>query len=70
MLFVWLTLFVLSAAVPCLSLSIKSDTIGDVSIKLQFNNDAKWTKALKNMLVVCRQLLLWFVTSKHAKNTQ
>jgi len=38
---------------------IKADMIGDVSIKLQFNQDAKWTKALKYMLTNLKFLLVW-----------
>jgi len=38
---------------------IKDDSIGDVSIKLQFNTDAKWTKALKYMLTNLKFLLVW-----------
>jgi beclin 1 len=47
-----------------LKYDIRGDLIGDVSIKLQFNNDAKWTKALKYMLVDCRQLLAWCANPK------
>lgn len=45
---------------------IRGDCIGDVSIKLQFNNDAKWTKALKYTLTNCKQLLAWTSTRKQA----
>lgn len=33
--------------------------IGDVSIKLQFNNDEKWTKSLKYLLTNLKFLLVW-----------
>ncbi len=39
--------------------AIKNDSIGDVSIKLQFNNEARWTKALKYMLTNLKFLLVW-----------
>ena len=35
------------------------DLIANVSIKLQFNADAKWTKALKYMLTNLKYLLAW-----------
>jgi beclin 1 len=43
---------------------IKNDMIGEVSIKLQFNNDAKWTKALKYMLTNLKFLLVWCSKTK------
>lgn len=46
--------------------SIKGDLINEVSIKLQFNNDAKWTKALKYMLTNLKFLLAWCSTRKSA----
>lgn len=42
---------------------IKGDTIDGLSIKLQFNQEAKWTKALKYMLSNLKLLLAW--ASKH-----
>jgi beclin 1 len=39
--------------------AIKNDNIGDVSIRLQFNQDPKWTKALKYMLTNLKFLLVW-----------
>jgi len=39
--------------------AIKNEMIGGVSIKLQFNQDAKWTKALKYMLTNLKYLLAW-----------
>eukprot|EP00742_Colponemidia_sp_Colp-10_P005050 GILJ01005396.1.p1 GENE.GILJ01005396.1~~GILJ01005396.1.p1 ORF type:complete len:418 (+),score=76.93 GILJ01005396.1:143-1255(+) len=38
---------------------IDGDKIADVSIKLQFNQDEKWTKALKYMLTSLKWLLAW-----------
>jgi len=38
---------------------IRNEMIGDVSIKLQFNQDAKWTKALKYLLLNLKLLLGW-----------
>lgn len=39
--------------------AIKDDVIGDVSIKCQFQQDAKWTKALKYMLTNLKYLLVY-----------
>jgi len=42
-----------------LKYQMKNDMIQDVSIKLQFNTDPKWTKALKFMLTNLKLLLVW-----------
>ena len=42
--------------------TIADDVIGGVSIKLQFNQDAKWTRALKYMLTNLKYLLAWCCT--------
>ena len=36
-----------------------SDKIGEMSIKIQFNNDQQWTKALKYLLIDLKCLLAW-----------
>lgn len=38
---------------------IKNDTIGGISVKLQFNQDEKWTTALKYLLTTLKKLLIW-----------
>mmetsp|Transcript_7424 Transcript_7424/g.10285 ORF Transcript_7424/g.10285 Transcript_7424/m.10285 type:complete len:464 (+) Transcript_7424:24-1415(+) len=45
---------------------IDKDKIGDMSIKIQFNNEETWTKALKYMLTNLKYLLLF--ASKHSKH--
>lgn len=37
------------------------DKIGDMSIKIQFNNEETWTKSLKYMLTNLKWLLAWIV---------
>lgn len=43
---------------------IKNDQIGDLHFKLQFNDETKWTKALKYMLVNLKQLMIWTYNRK------
>jgi hypothetical protein len=38
---------------------IDRDKIGEMSIKIQFNNEETWTKALKYMLTDLKYLLVW-----------
>ena len=38
---------------------IKGDLVGDVSVKVQFHGDGKWTKALKYMCIDVKYLLVW-----------
>jgi beclin len=38
---------------------IKNDMVGDVSVKVQFHGDGKWTKALKYMVIDVKYLLVW-----------
>ena len=38
---------------------IKGDLVGDVSVKVQFHGDGKWTKALKYMCIDVKFLLMW-----------
>ena len=38
---------------------IKGDMVGDVSVKVQFHGDGKWTKALKYMCIDVKFLLVW-----------
>ena len=38
--------------------------VGGLTIKLIFNKDAKWTKALKYMLTDLKCVLKWFVEQK------
>jgi len=53
-----LSLFLL---LSCL-FSIRDDKIGTISIKLQFNNDKAWTRALKYMLINLKFLAGWSFT--------
>jgi beclin 1 len=39
--------------------NIEKDKIGDMSIKVQFNNEEIWTKALKYMLTNMKYILVW-----------
>lgn len=39
--------------------SIEKDKIGEMSIKIQFNNEEIWTKALKYMLTNMKYILVW-----------
>jgi len=47
-----------------LKFPIQNDLIGGYSIKLQFNNDTKWTRALKYMLTNLKYLLAWCAKRK------
>ncbi len=38
---------------------IDKDKIGEMSIKIQFNNEETWTKSLKYMLTNLKFLLVW-----------
>ena len=38
---------------------IDKDKIGEMSVKIQFNNEETWTKALKYMLTNLKFLLVW-----------
>lgn len=38
---------------------IDKDKVGDMSIRIQFNNEETWTKALKYMLTNLKYLLVW-----------
>jgi beclin 1 len=38
---------------------IAKDKIGDVSIKLQFNQEETWTRALRHVLLALKILLKW-----------
>jgi beclin 1 len=40
---------------------ISKDKIGEMSVKIQFNNEETWTKALKYMLTDLKYLLIWLV---------
>jgi len=53
---------------------MEKDKVGDMSIKIQFNNEETWTKSLKYMLTNLKWLLAWVVkmeaeqlTAKHGK---
>lgn len=39
--------------------SIRGESIGGYSAKLQFNSDDKWTKAMKFLLLNLKSLLYW-----------
>jgi len=43
---------------------IDKDRIGDMSIKIQFNNEETWTKALKYMLSNLKFLLVWLAKNR------
>jgi beclin 1 len=49
--------------------SIADDVIGGVSIRLQFNQDAKWTRALKYMLTNLKYQLACCCTHDGEKST-
>jgi len=38
---------------------IDKDKIGEMSVKIQFNNEETWTKSLKYMLTNLKFLLVW-----------
>ena len=39
--------------------SISKDRIGDVSVKLQFNQEESWTRALRHVLLALKICLKW-----------
>ena len=43
---------------------IQKSRIGDASIKLQYNTDQDWTKALKYFLIDCHSLIGFFSSNK------
>lgn len=47
---------------------IKKDTIGDACIKIEFNNEENWTRALKYCLTNCKWILA-FVSRKKRKTS-
>ncbi|KAH3744357.1 autophagy protein Apg6 family protein [Pelomyxa schiedti] len=40
---------------------IKDDHVGELSVRIQFNNEDTWTKSLKNLMVNCKFMLQWCV---------
>lgn len=44
--------------------AIEQDKVASMSIRLQFNSDAKWTKALKYMLTNLKYCLSWMITKR------
>jgi len=50
--------------------SIRGELIGDESIKLQFHQDEKWTKALKYMITNVKYLLVWCSKSVQKETPQ
>ncbi|KAI9096911.1 autophagy protein Apg6-domain-containing protein [Phlyctochytrium arcticum] len=48
---------------------ISKDKIGDTSIKLQFNQDEAWTKALKYMLINLKWILAFCCTRMNSRST-
>lgn len=48
--------------------AIDQDKVAGMSIRLQFNSDAKWTTALKHMLTNLKFCLSWMIT-KHTTQT-
>jgi beclin len=52
----------LDPSVACdLPYGIEGDKIGGLTIKLLFNKDVKWTKALKYMLTDLKWCLKWMI---------
>jgi len=47
---------------------MEKDKIGDMSIKIQFNNEETWTKSLKYMLTNLKWLLAWIVKTDAEQN--
>ena len=44
--------------------AIEQDKVAGMSIRLQFNSDTKWTKALKHMLANLQYCLTWMITKR------
>ena len=50
--------------------AIREDRVGDLSIKIQFHGDGKWTKAMKYMLIDVKTLLVWCSAYVQRENAQ
>ena len=50
--------------------AIKEDKVGELSIKIQFHGDGKWTKAMKYMLIDVKTLLVWCSAYVQRENAQ
>lgn len=46
--------------------AIDGDKVGGRSIKLMFNKDERWTRALKYMLTDLKSCLEWMVLAQHS----
>lgn len=44
--------------------AVDQDKVAGMSIRLQFNSDTKWTKALKYMLANLKYCLSWMITKR------
>jgi DNA-directed RNA polymerase subunit L len=45
--------------------AIDQDKVANMTIRLQFNSDSKWTKALKYMLTNLKYCLKWAITHQN-----
>jgi beclin len=43
----------------CIGCRVVKDKIGDSSVKLQFNQEEAWTRALRHVLLALKILLKW-----------
>ena len=50
--------------------AIRDDRVGELSIKIQFHGDGKWTKAMKYMLIDVKTLLVWCSAYVQRENAQ
>jgi len=49
--------------------AIDQDKVANMTIRLQFNSDSKWTKALKYMLTNLKYCLAWVITHQKYNKT-
>ena len=45
--------------------AIEQDKVANMTIRLQFNSDPKWTKALKYMLTNLKYCMTWVITHQN-----
>ena len=46
--------------------AIEQDKVANMTIRLQFNSDPKWTKALKYMLTNLKYCMTWVITHQNS----
>ena len=49
--------------------AIEQDKVANMTIRLQFNSDSKWTKALKHMLTNLKYCMAWVITHQKFDKT-